>query len=123
LPDIKAQLKAGEIEIYLALSNGQVAGYLMVRPITGGIVLACWLSVRREYQGRGVASFLLAMWEKDAKARGFHKLHLWTDKRNLKFYKNRDFIFVGKIPKNYYGADDYLFYKSIQAPKEKNFLK
>ncbi|MDD5750062.1 MAG: GNAT family N-acetyltransferase [Candidatus Pacebacteria bacterium] len=119
---VRAQLKAKEIAIYLALASGGAVGYLMVRPITGGVTLAVWLAVDKDFQGRGIASRLLRMWEKEARQDGFHKLHLWTDKRNLRFYKSRGFVYVGKIPQNYYGADDYLFYKTVQPPKEKKYL-
>ena len=120
---IESQLKAGVITIYLALSDENVIGYLMTRNIVGGICLATWLAVSDLHKNQGIASNLLEMWEQDSKKRGIHKLHLETDKKNLGFYKKRGFTKVGMIPKNYYGVDDYLFYKAIQEPKESNFLK
>ncbi len=120
---LKAQIKNKEIAIYAAFSGKGVVGFLMVRYLCGGVGLGVWLSVSNKHQGKGIATKLLKMWQKEAKKVGIHKLHLWTDKRNLNFYKKQGFAYVGKIPKNYYGADDYLFYKVIQPPKEKNFLK
>lgn len=121
-PDyLKKAMKQG-LSLFLAFFNKEVAGYLMTSELVGGVCLANWLAVSEKHQGKGIASKLLKMWEEEAKKAGFHKLHLWTDKRNLLFYKKRGFKFVGKVPDNFYGADDYLFYKSIQKPKEKNFL-
>lgn len=120
---IKAQFKNKQIIIYLAFYSEELVGYLMVRPIVGGVCLGEWMAVDESHQGMGVASGLLDIWEKDAKISGMHKLHLWADKRNVQFYKNRGFSLVGIVPENYYGVDDYFFYKSIQKPIEKNFLK
>lgn len=120
---IKESLKDKRAALYLAYFKGEVAGFLYTTYICGGIGMANWLAVEREHQGHGIATKLLKMWQKEAKQLGMHKLHLWTDKRNLDFYKKQRFIYVGKIPKNYYGADDYLFYKTLQTPKETNFLK
>ncbi len=120
---LKAQIKNKEIAIYAALSSKEVVAFLMVRYLCGGVCLGVWLSVSKKHQGRGIATKLLKMWQENSKEAGIHKLHLWTDKRNLEFYKKQGFTYVGKIPKNYYGADDYLFYKFLQKPQEKNFLK
>jgi len=123
LQSLRARLKSKDIIIYLAMQDKEAVGYLMTGVIVGGVCLALWLAVSEEHQGQGIGSKLLQMWEKDAKVSGIHKLHLWTDKKNLDFYKRRGFKLLGKISKNYYGVDDYLFYKSIQKPIEKNFLK
>lgn len=123
LEAIRAQVKSREIIIYLALSKGEVAAYLMVRPLVGGVSLGVWLAVSEAHQRKGLATKLLEVWAEDAKKEGMHKLHLWTGKTNVEFYKKRGFKLVGRIPKNYYGADDYLFYKSIQKPLEKNYLR
>ncbi|MDO8524095.1 MAG: GNAT family N-acetyltransferase [bacterium] len=120
---IEEGLKDKRIALYLAYSKNEVAGFLYTTYICGGIGMANWLAVAKEHQGHGIATALLKMWQKDAKRLGMHKIHLWTDKRNLDFYKKQGFTYVGKIPKSYYGADDYLFYKILQPPKENNFLK
>lgn len=120
---LKVRLKSKDIIIYLAIQDKQIVGYLMTGIIVGGVCLAIWLAVSGQHQGQGIGSQLLQMWEKDAKSFGIHKLHLWTDNKNVDFYKRRGFRLLGKISKNYYGVNDYLFYKSIQKPIEKNFLK
>lgn len=123
LDALKAQFKAKQIIIYLVFCSKELVGYLIVRPIVGGVCLGEWMAIKESHQNMGVASGFLSMWEKDAKASGMHKLHLWADERNVQFYKNRGFNFVGMVPENYYGSDDYFFYKSIQKPLEKNYLK
>ncbi len=112
-----------ELAIYTAFFGEEYAGFLMASAWPGGICFISWLAVAKKFQRRGIASKLLRMCEKDAKLKGFHKIHLWTDERNSKFYKNNGFKLVGKIPENAYGSDDYLFYKALQKPIESKFLK
>lgn len=109
--------------VYTAFCGEEYAGFLMASAWPGGICFIDWLAVAKKFQEKGVASKFLQMCEKDAKAKGFHKIHLWTNGRNLKFYKNKGFKLIGKIPENAYGSDDYLFYKTIQKPIESKFLK
>ena len=120
---LSGQLKTKELIIYLAVSGKEMAGYLITRPIAGGVCLGVWLGVSEKHQRKGISTKLLALWEKETKKQGFHKLHIWADERNLRFYKNRGFKLAGKVPDNYYGHDDYFFHKTIQRPLEKNFSK
>ena len=120
---IKAQFNSKQIIIYLAFDKEDLVGYLITRPIVGGVCAGDWMAVQEKHQGKGVASGFLNFWEKDAIANGMHKLHLWTHKRNIQFYKNRGFRLVGMVPDNYYGTTDYFFHKTIQKPLEKNYLK
>lgn len=120
---LKEAVKKERLTIYLSFFEKEIVGYLMISGLVGGICLGNWLAVSKDHQDKGIASRLLEEWEKGAKKEGFHKLHLWADKRNVEFYKKRGFTLVGDIPNNFYGADDYLFYKSIREPEEDNFLK
>ncbi len=120
---IEIQMKSKMLILYLAFHKQEVVSYLIVRPISGGVSLCVWLAVSVHHQKQGIASKLLIMSEKDAKKTGMHNINLWTNKRNLTFYKNRGFRVAGKVPKNYYGHDDYLLYKIIQKPVEKNYLR
>lgn len=119
---IKIRIEEGSLYIYLAYFESEIVGYVVTMDLAGGVCLANWVAVADEYQHKGVASKLLEMWENDAKNHGVHKLHLWTDKRNLEFYKKIGFEYAGMIPDNFYGADDYLFYKSIKKPDEKDWV-
>jgi len=114
----KQGIKENWRQIYLALNNEQIVGYLMATKPYGGVSFCNWIAVDPQHQGQGVASKLLKTWECQAKIDSAHKLHLWTDIRNLDFYKNRGFILVGEIPQNYFGSDDFLFYKIINDPKD-----
>lgn len=120
---VKAQLESKDIFLYLAFIKKEVVGYLMTRQIPGGVCFAVWIAVSDNHQKQGVATKLLEVWERDAKKSGVHKLQVLTDKRNIKFYKNRGFLLLGKIPENHYGHDDYFFHKTIQKPLEKNYLR
>lgn len=110
-------LKRKRIDLLLAFIDNRIVGYLVAFPPYGGIAYISWIAVKNSFQGKGIGSALLKEYESIAKRKGIHKIHLWTDKRNLKFYKNNKWTLVGHIPKNYFGADDWLFYKKIQNPK------
>jgi len=110
-------LKKRRIDLLLASIDNQIVGYLIVLPPYGGISYISWLAVRNSFQEKGIGTALLKECEKIAEKRGSHKIHLWTSKRNIKFYKKNKWILVGNIPENYFGADDYLFYKTIKKPR------
>lgn len=120
---LKSQIKIRRMAIYLALNGRDIVGFLMAVPLVGGVGMASWMAVIPEHQGKGIASRLLKMWEADSKKAGLHKLHLWTDERNIDFYKKRGFKLAGRIPEDFYGAHDYFFHKTIQKPIEKNYLQ
>lgn len=122
LDSLKNRLGNG-LDLYLAFESEEIVGYLLTMNLVGGICLANWIAVADEHQNKGVASKLLGIWEGDAKSRGIHKLHLWTEEKNIEFYKKRGFIYVGMIPDNFYGADDHLLYKTIQKSNEENWVK
>ncbi|TRZ64103.1 MAG: N-acetyltransferase [Spirochaetia bacterium] len=123
LEKLEKGLANKELAVYAAFNGNDCVGYLMASAWCGGICFINWMAVAKKFQGKGIASKLLQMCEKEAKLKGFHKFHLWTDGRNLKFYKSKGFKLIGKIPESDYGADNYLFYKTIQKPSERNFLK
>ncbi|MDD4989761.1 MAG: GNAT family N-acetyltransferase [Candidatus Pacebacteria bacterium] len=89
LKAVKAQLKNKQIAIYAAFFEKSVVGFLMVRYLCGGVGMANWLAVSKKHQGKGIATKLLQMWQNEAKKSGMHKIQLWTDKRNLNFYKKQ----------------------------------
>lgn len=121
--NIKRGLEEKSYILYLGISDSRVVGYLLARKINGGVAFAHWLGVAKDFQNKGVASNLLAFWEKEAFAQGSHKLQLWTTENNIKFYKNRGFTLGGEFPDAWYGVDHFLFYKTLRKSNEKNFLK
>lgn len=117
------KLTKGEFIVYLAFDKGTIVGYLLIAQSIAGVSYAEWLGVDKENQKRGIASSLLSVWEKDVFAEGVHSLHLWTTKNNVEFYEKRGFTCGGMFPKAWHGEDDYLIYKTLREPEEKNFLK
>lgn len=101
-------------KIYLALIDKEIAGYLVSQAPYGGVAFCSWVAVDSKFRGMGIASALLDAWEKESFKIGAHKLELWTDERNIEFYKKRHFKLAGKIFDNYFGSDDYLFYKTLR---------
>ena len=110
-------LKKRRIDLLLASIDGQIVGYLVLLPPYGGISYISWLAVKNSFQGKGIGTVLLKECEKVAKSRGAHKVHLWTSRRNIKFYRKNKWVLLGNIPENYFGADDWLFYKAIKKPR------
>ena len=107
----------------VALVKGEYSGFLMSESPYGGVMVCNWLAVKKEFQGKGVATGLLEKWAEVSGEMGAHKLLIWTDKRNVEFYRKRGFRLVGKVEKNYFGHDDYLLHRGIQEPKESRYLR
>jgi len=110
------EIKQKKADLLLAAVGEKIVGFLLAYLPYGGISYISWLAVKESFQGKGAGTALLKEYEVIAKEKGIHKIHLWTDKRNLKFYKRNGWTLVGMIPENYFGADDWLFYKTIQKP-------
>lgn len=110
--------------LYLAEDSSKPVGFLLFfdKP-SGGVSFANWFTVNKEYQGKGIGSDLLKLWEDDCLKKGVHALMLGTEDYNLDFYKKRGFIFMGKMPHGYFGAEDNYMYKDIQLPNEDAFIK
>jgi len=119
----KRWLKKNKKLLLLATIKGKIVGYLLAELPYGGVACCNWIAVDDRYQGQGIGSSLLKEWEKEAREQGAHKLHLWADKRNIEFYKNCSFVLIGQISDCWFGADDYLFIKTLAKPKEKNYLR
>lgn len=115
--NIRKWLKHRNITLLLAVCDKAIVGYLMASYPFGGVPYISWIAVEETLHGMGIGTKLLKRYETIAKRRGIHKIHLWTDKRNVRFYKKRGYILVGHIPQNFFGADDWLFYKTLQSPQ------
>lgn len=120
---LKKQIKNGKRNILLAKnSKNEVVGYLLSSQDWGGVNIALWLGVEKEYQKRGIATKLLKVWEESSKKHKNHALLLYTRKANRAFYKNRGFLETGLLPGFWFGVDSYVFYKKIGIAKEENYL-
>lgn len=110
--------------ILLALDSGRIIGYLSAKSkVYAGVWLSNWIMVDQKYRGQGIATHLIKQWEEEGIKRGAHCLMLFTENRNIDFYKKRGFTLMGIMKKGYYGADDVWFYRIIQEPKEENYLQ
>lgn len=121
--DLRTWVKKRTKQLFLATAKRKKIGYLLSSKPYGGVGYCHLLAVMPEFQGNGIASTLLKTWEKQAKKDGAHKVQLWADKRNVNFYKNREYTLVGFIPDDTFGITDYLFYKTLRKSNEKNYLK
>lgn len=122
-PVIRKSLKEESKLLFLALNKEKIVGFLLVNKVDVGVSMAVWLAVLPEYQGHGIASGLITLWEKKVKQDGAHALQVWTQEKNISFYEKCGFTLVGLFPKAWYGIDINLLYKPIQSPKEKHYLK
>lgn len=117
------EISKGGKYFFLAYQNNKPAGYLLTNKTKGGVAFGHWLGVDSKYQKHGIASALLAFWEKDALGEGTHILQLWTTKNNVSFYKRRGFTLGGNFPDSWFGLDHFLFYKTLRKSDEKVFLR
>ncbi len=120
---ITERLTKGKKVVYLAFDQNTVVGYLFTANQVAGVAFADWLAVDIKYQGRGIATKLLSLWQDTALAEGAHALQLWTSKKNVVFYEKKGFSNGGCFPKSWHGHDSYLIYKHIAKPEEKNYLR
>ena len=123
LKSYKEEIKKGTCQIFLALVNNEIVGYLVSTHPYGGVGFCNWIFVHPDYRKQGLASALREAWEKKAQKDGAHKVHVWIVGRNIKFYKKRGYRMAGRIPDDFFGANDILLYKTLGKSSEKNFLK
>jgi GNAT superfamily N-acetyltransferase len=120
---ITEKLKKGDMRVYLTFHYTKIVGYLFVMESIAGVSTAEWLGVDKEYQKQGIATHLIAMWEKEAYDEGAHSLRLWTTKDCVSFYEKQGMKCGGTFPKAWHGIDCYFIYKTLREPEEKNFLR
>jgi len=114
---IRNLVKNSQVDVLIAVMNKRIVGDILINKPFGGVSFVSWIAVDPEFQKIGIGSLLLKKCETVAKNNGSHKVTFWTARRNIGFYKKRGYVLVGHIPENYFGADDWLFYKSIRKSK------
>lgn len=102
----RAEIEDPSLDTILAVSNGQLAGFAMVRDrqeppdVTATRPVELWrFYVDRSWQGRGLARALMSAVEERARARGGRELWLGVWERNARavaFYRKCGFEVVGK---------------------------
>lgn len=114
-------LKEQQCYFLAAKLNNKIVGLLYAFKPQGGVSIGLWLMVDPQFQHKGVGKILLTNWEQLALKDKCHSLQLAAPDRNIEFYKKMGFDLIGLYKKAWYGADEYLFSKLIQEPKEENF--
>ncbi|GEM_PF-768019 len=121
--ELKKGIKKGEKKLFLAYVDDKLAGYLLTNKQNGGVAFGHWLGVDKNFRNQNVGTNLLRFWEKDAFAKGAHKLDLYTTRNDVGFYKKLGFTLAGECPDCWYGLDHFWFYKTLRKSSEKLFLK
>lgn len=123
LDKLQAFIKEGTKIIFIAEDKNNFIGFLMANKAHGGVSFCEWLVVDKKYHQKGVGTALLKSYEVYFKKKGAHKIHLWCADKNVAFYQKNRYILAGRIAADYFGTDNNLLYKTLQKPKESNFLK
>lgn len=101
-------------EIFVALKDKEIVGFLIGVDAGGGVSFCNWVGVKKEFRGRGIGKLLVQAWEVWAKERGCHKLRAQSSNaRNQGFYEKLGFKFEGKRENDRYHLDYWLFGKMI----------
>ena len=106
-----------------AFKNGVLSGIIEGGFVGGGVSYISWLLVHPDFQRKGVGKSLLHECENRLIGKGIHSVHLYSSKWNNPYYEKMRFELVGLYKNGWYGSSDYMFSKTIQEPKEENFLK
>lgn len=109
--------------LFSAFDGNKIIGTLEAETPFMGVAFGVWLMVDKKYQRKGIGSQLIEKFEKTVKKMGAHSTYLYTSDKNLDYYKNRGYEFVGVHKKAWLGQDHYYFAKQIGKPKEENYLK
>lgn len=105
-----------------AFLENQLVGIVHGMHLEAGVCNLGWLMVDRSHQRKGIGKKLISAFEQVMKERGDHSIHLYSAEWNLPYYKKMGYELVGLYKNSWFGADDYLLNKTIQEPKEENFL-
>ena len=120
---LKKAVEKKNKHVFLAKKGKEIAGYLLTSKNYGGVAMGDWLAVSTGYQKQGIASALLQAWEKQVVDNGGHATFLWTIDANVEFYAKRGYTLSGYCPNSWFGVSMHLFYKQLEEPQEKNFLR
>ncbi|MBN2454715.1 GNAT family N-acetyltransferase [Candidatus Woesearchaeota archaeon] len=94
-------------EIFFGYKEGrELKGYAALKPFFPGHkhCEACWIAVRKKYQGRGIGKALMKFVEGYAKKKKFRKVCVYTNKalkRVRNFYEKQGYRFVNEFPGYY----------------------
>lgn len=119
----KKHLRSEDRFILGAFMANTLVGLIDAEMPFGGVSFAVWLMVHPQHQRKGIGTALLNKWEEEMLTHGTHLLYLYSDKRNIAYYRKLGFTKSGLMKNSWFGSNDYLLTKHIQEPKEENFLR
>lgn len=113
-----------EEETFIAVEDGQVLGFVTLKPVSDKALEILWMAVRRELRGRGVSSQLLGFIEGLAREKGFEVLVVKTSgdlsyrpyDETRRFYEKRGFMRIALIdPYPEWGEEALIYVKCIHT--------
>lgn len=119
----KERIQSPQEFLYGAFQGETLTGIIEGGLLGGGVSYCSWLLVHPDFQHQGIGKSLLHTCEEQLIEKGIHSLHLYSAKWNNPYYEKMGFELVGLYKNAWYGSSDYFFIKTIQEPKEENFLK
>ena len=111
-----------EEETFIAVEDGQVLGFVTLKPVSDKALEILWMAVKRELRGRGIGSQLLGFIEGLAGEKGFEVLVVKTSgdlsyrpyDETRRFYEKRGFVRVALIdPYPEWGEEALIYVKCI----------
>lgn len=109
--------------IYLALENEEVIGFLVGDYTYGGVGFISWIGVKPEYRGRGIGEALFNTYEKFAIEKKAHLIELYTYPKVSGFYLKLGFKHIGTRTQGYFGQENMIMDKVIGDWNDDNIPK
>lgn len=120
---ISMWIKQGNKIVLVAEHNAEIVGFAMLDSLYGGVSFCRWLGVLPAYQRQGIGTKLIQQWENMAYDQGAHKLEVVGQPTAKKFYEKMGLQLEGFRKSSYFGIDQHLFGKVLQAPSEEVMTK
>ncbi|MEI7579326.1 MAG: GNAT family N-acetyltransferase [bacterium] len=94
-------------------SNNSLAGFVVGDHTYGGVGFISWLGVLPQYRKQGLATQMLAEYEKYVLARKGFALELFTFDHLLPFYNSLGFKEIGRRDPGYFGQKNIIMTKQL----------
>ncbi len=113
-----------EEETFIAVEDGQVLGFVTLKPVSDKALEILWMAVRRELRGKGIGTEMLRFVERWARGGGFEVLVVKTSgdlsyrpyDETRRFYEKRGFVRVALIdPYPEWGEEALIYVKCIHT--------
>jgi len=99
--------------IYIALENEKVIGFIVGDFTYGGVAFISWLGVKEEFRKKGVGLSLFNVYEEFAKSKKAHLIELYTYPKVEPFYLKLGFTRVGVREQGYFGQKNLIMNKKL----------